>query len=68
MDKMKNGNTVKINTTSEIPSGQTPGLGQTLAAYEDGWNMNEVNYPTGENPKFDGSGIGKTLKGPGSKP
>jgi len=57
----------KINSTKKVEGGTTPGLGQTLAAYDE-FDMNKLNDPTGENPSVDGSGIGKSLKGSGSKP
>jgi hypothetical protein len=64
---MKSGNGVKINTTSKIEEGGTEGLSQTLSAYEE-FDMNMLNDPTGEHPKYDGSGIGKSLRGSGKKP
>jgi hypothetical protein len=67
MKSIKGGDSVKINTTFEIPEGETEGLGQTLKAYEQ-YDMNLINDITGTHPDFDASGIGKTLKGSGKKP
>lgn len=53
-DKSK---TVKINTTSEIPSGDV--MSSTLAGMEQ-WDMNAVNEVSGSHPDFNGP---KTLGG-----
>lgn len=67
MSKNK-GSGVKINTTSEIPDSGTEGLDLTLAAYDKGWNMNDLNDPTGSHPEYDASGLGKSIRGSGRKP
>lgn len=51
MGEMKSGKGVKINTTSEIPSGDV--LSSTLAGMEE-FDMNVMNDPSGEHPEING--------------
>ena len=50
---MKDGKTVKINTTTEVPSSGIGGISDTLAGMEQ-WDMNVVNDVGGRHPDFNG--------------